>query len=299
MVINRRQSPWKRSKVIDPCTPGPSPPKRTRRSHVSTGLKEKEKVCFVCRKDKYKPDQKNKEKLLPCEHDEVERKIRNAALVRKDNRNITDTQSKDLKTIEFHYHKSCYSSYVNPKVLERLQREQASEKQKASNEAKYDNAFVNLCMHIDESIIKNLEVTSMTVLRKKYISLLKDEGLQVTSYKMERLKNRLVAEYSNKVDFLRVNPNESDYIYNGSLDVKTVLTNLARRKEYDRDDMDGQAADDIYEMGDTDPTALDKETNVYHCGVLVYNLLKEMKDEMPWPPSPEDICEEIICMPDL
>ena len=46
----------------------------------------------MCRKDKYKPDQKNKEKLLPCEHDEVERKIRNAALVRKDNRNILDTQ---------------------------------------------------------------------------------------------------------------------------------------------------------------------------------------------------------------
>ena len=72
-ITDRRSSPRKRQRTIGNLTDDPSPPKR--RSSMSLALKEKEYLCFVCRKEKWMSDKKNKEKLIFCQDKDVESKI--------------------------------------------------------------------------------------------------------------------------------------------------------------------------------------------------------------------------------
>ena len=107
---NRRKSPRKRLKPIEhEETEDVTPQKRSRRSDVSSPIAPKQNKCFSCRKEiKWQKDQKNAERLLTCEDENVARRIKEAAFVRKDKRLLLDIGQKDpatITTLDLKYHK--------------------------------------------------------------------------------------------------------------------------------------------------------------------------------------------------
>ena len=285
---NKRRSPRKRHNDSESLIAGPSPPKR--RSSMSPALKEKDKLCFVCRKEKWMPDKKTKEKLLLCEDKSVENKIKWAAKVRNDQRNLLDIQGKDLIASEFWYHRSCYLNYTNPKVLERLEKSEAFTGSKA--ELLYGQAFNHLCDFIDEKVIDNDAITSLKTVKENYIGLLQSQGLEVMSYKMDKLKNRIMAKYGERVKFMRLSPNEPEYIFNANLDVSVVLANITRMEK------SKNIGEPLFEESAANP-GIEEDTSVYHCGIIIHKLISNLEDTLPWPPSASDICEDNIQVPDL
>ncbi len=272
------------------------PSKRGRRSLSAEGLKEKEKTCFVCRKNKYPRGSHNPEKLLQCETTDVEKKIKEAIEARDDERNRLDTHGKDLIAIELSYHRSCYMSYTSTKVVERLQRLKQSKASTSSSSEKetdsYAKCFEVLSEEIKHDIINRNLVKSMSSLRDQYISLLETEGVQAQDYATRYLKRRITNHFGTSVNFVQPHPTQSEYIYNGALDVKYVLERLIKHTET------AAAEDDVLDVSDVQDIAEVEKTDVYHCGLLLHNTIKEIEQTIPWPPSPEDICEEKINIPE-
>ena len=114
----------------------------------------------------------------------MEKKIKDAIDIRDDERNYLDTHGKDLIAIAMHYHKSCYCSYKNARVLDRLQRPKelkASTSSMNSSEMQkcpYDKCVEELSRGIEHEIINNNLVKSMSLLRDQYILNLQNEGIQ-------------------------------------------------------------------------------------------------------------------------
>ena len=114
--INKKRGP-EISPNFQSCTES-SPPKRLKRSDVLPGIKERERICFICRKTKkLKHDKKNYEFTISCEQKDVEEKIKNAARIRKDKRVLLGVEGRDLRAIQYSYHRTCYAKCINIKTL--------------------------------------------------------------------------------------------------------------------------------------------------------------------------------------
>ena len=102
-------------------------------------------------------------------------------------------------------------------MLELLEKSEAFIGSKA--ELLYGQAFNHLCDFIDEKVIHNDN------------GLLPSQGLEVMSYKMDKLKNRIISKYEESDKFMRLSPNEPEYISNANLDVSVVLANITRMEK--------------------------------------------------------------------
>ena len=292
--LKRHEQRWKspRKKKSSTQQEEHLPAKRSRRSLSAEGLQEKEKKCFVCRANKYK-DGKNLEKLLPCETRAVEKKIKEAIDARDDERNYLDTHGKDLIAIEIHYHKSCYTKYTSPPVLERLRKEKELKASSSGTHSDpYDKAFEELSRIIQLDIIQNNLVNSMTSLRDQYVSFLENRGIESAKYTTQNLKRRIINHFGTKVDFVMPSRRESEYIFNSAVNVQLVLERLIKDQKKYTDEEEA----DILELPQS---AESDDSTIYHCGLLLHNAIKQIEQTIPWPPSPAEICEENVKLPDL
>ena len=78
----------------------------------------------------------------------------------------------DLIAMECKYHRSCYQDYTKPREIEKIARLNEDEE----GRSEYDKAFDNLAKEVNEKIIDGMEIISMSVLREKFIELLREEG---------------------------------------------------------------------------------------------------------------------------
>jgi hypothetical protein len=257
---------------------------------LEQGLKEKEEICFKCRqKDKWKSDHKNKEPLLVCEHDDVEKKIREAAEIRDDARVKMDIQDKDLKAIEIRYHLSCYSTYTNNRQLKLLQENIDA---KPLNEA-HNAAFESISSIIDSEVLEKNEVIGMSYLWETYNEYLERDNVAAAHGHMHKLKNKIQKRYNDTVRFCQPSSRQTEFLYNSKLEVSNVLKQILSKTEKSTiEEKDNPAL-----QNDNLDTNMNKD--VYHCGTLLHNIIKDLQETMPWPPSPEDISHDKIQVPDL
>ena len=285
---NCRRSPQKRPKHTTDEEQGPSPPKMLCRSSVDEGLQDKAVTCIICRNpEKWGPDGKNKEPLNTCELDSVETNIKTAARIRKNARVQLDVEGKDLKASEVKYHMSCYSTFTNKNSLDCI------EKRDKSQTDLYCQAFEVVQVNIDDLVLQKKEKVSMSSLYSAYEGKMKELKCTTASSR-RKLKSRIKKHYGDSVKFAQPSPNQPEVVYSSSLQVKEVLESCLQTLEShteNENDLQEDCIDDLI----NDESSID----IYHCGILIHNILSNIEDTMPWPPSPADITHEKIDVPDL
>ena len=287
-IQNSRRSPRKQKAPDTYSSQGPSPTKRVRRSIVSRGVKEKEHICIICRSEKWQADGKNKERLLKCEVDTVENKIKSAAKIRDDIRVNLDVEGKDLKAIEAMYHRSCYAQYTNPVSLQRI----IARKENAKSETRldpYEAAFDSVMGTINERVLKKKEAISITFLCDMYVTKLIEQNVD-TQCRAFKLKEKILKQYKNNIGFVQPAPRRPEYVFDATMKVEDVVKSLLQNPPDET--FEDDALDETYNLND------DINTEIYHCGISIHQTLKEMKDTMAWPPTPSDITKDNIVVPD-
>ena len=127
----------------------------------------------MCQQDKYDKKKRSRENLTQLLTYDAAIKIQRAAQLRKDHRVLLQVGNRDpgdLIAIECKYHRSCYRDYTNPRETEKIARLNEDEEERSE----YDKAFDNLAKEVNEKIIDGMEIISMSVLREKFIELLRE-----------------------------------------------------------------------------------------------------------------------------
>ena len=205
---------------------------------------------------------------IPCEHDDVEEKIKSAAKIRNDKRVLLDIEDKDIKAIEHSYHRTCYGSYTNKKTLANIERQK---EEKADNA--FHTAFNKVCAIIDDTVLIKKKVVRINLLRDKYKSLLAEQDTLI-SCPINKLKNRIISTYGEKVKFAQSHQKHCEYIYSSELQADDVMASLLKQI---------QGSDGTISEGEIQDLIQDDEnvTNLYHCGILIYKIIKCTIQTMP------------------
>ena len=82
------------------------------------------------------------------------------------------------------------------------------------------------------------------------------------------------------------------------MEAKGVLDSLLQKNLSDTAGKSHVDADSDQSYEQLESQLEDPQT-VYHCGILLHNVIKQMEDTLPWSPSPEDITLDNINVPDL
>ena len=164
--------------------------KRVCRSQLETFDIDK---CAICQKDKvkkaYGKGARTREPLTLNISEFGSATLIKAARIRNDSRMLLHIDGRDTIAMEIKYHRSCYKNYVHPKQLAKLE-EQNCQEEDAGTEG-YDRAFGKVKEFVEKEVIAAAKAIPMSTLIEKYTSSLTGEGVDVVTYRVTKLKNRL------------------------------------------------------------------------------------------------------------
>ena len=136
-------------------------------------------TCLFCeKKTKRMPGTNTSQKfifeyLTKCVTKTSESSIKTAAQVKGDDTLLKKNQGQDLIAREASYHSSCQRNYTRGDPHKKS-RSEANEETRSQHTA-HENAFHQLCDYIKQSIIINCNVERVTMLKEKYLDLLRQE----------------------------------------------------------------------------------------------------------------------------
>ena len=269
-----------------------SPPKRIRRSQVSSFDLEK---CAICQKDKMKTKGARTRESLTLNISELgSTSLIKAAQIRNDTRLLLNINAQDTIAMEIKYHRSCYKDYVRQRELDRLEEQNCRDEDTGAEG--YSKAFQKLKINVEEEIFINAKAVPMSALLDKYIKFLLDEGIVATTYRSSKLKNRLVRCFGEKLSYRKpLNRNQSEIVYNSHVDVgevvETVVKNSTQYEEYEGEVLE--------ENDGTTDTVVDESYQVFHAAKVIRKLLVDVKSSMKWPPTPDDLDSGSTMVPDM
>lgn len=251
-----------------------------RRSSIpTTDLKK----CSICQDEK--PDSKNrrkKEKLTLCETMEAGTTLLDAANIQGNQRLVLALTDKDPVAIELCYHRTCYRRYTNAKQLE------AFKKNKEGHfESQYDAAFEALRSELEPKLFHNHEVVRMSDIRKRYVELLGEQGIQNPFYRAEKLKVRMQRAFQGRISFWHPRYcSEAEIIYCDEVPKGQIVEcSIANINNLEKEIPVTCSPQD--------------ENNVYHAAKTVRAALLNQEASMAWPPHSSDIKTENISVPNV
>ena len=268
---------------------------RTTKSRRSAVPRTKLVQCVICQTSKTsKSPGVRYEPLTSLETMTASENLLQAAKIRRDHRVSLAIEGQDLVAIEVKYHRSCYREYTRKRNLENLARYNAEEESTSGYRTEYERAFNVLSKYIEEKIILDQEIITMSTLRDRYEELLVEEGLadEVKSYRTEKLKTRIIKMFGEQVGFWHPrNRSKSEIIYSELLPKGQIIE-------------EGIGNQQISEESDIDfENDFEKEDNqakhLYHSAKLLRSIVTDKKYTVPWPPVPDDLTENNIVIPDL
>lgn len=194
--------------------------------------------------------------------------------------------------MEVKYHQSCYKSYVHPKQLSKLDKQNCKEEDDRTES--YNKAFSDVKKVVEEEIFTTGKAIPMTILTDKYISSLLQEGMEVTTYRSSKLKNRLKRCSGERLSFRSsLNQSQSEIVFGSHVTTGEVVETVFK-SSVDED----QISDSDIET-DVTREQEDESRQVFRMAKMIPKLVGNMKPTMAWPPSSEDLdCENAI-VPDL
>ena len=206
---------------------------------------------------------------------------------------LTRVCTKDFVALEIQYHRSCYSEYTHKKKLTAAQKVASGVAEQGDKGTIYALAFTSLAEVVEERIIHQHEVISLSGVRLMYERTLMDldSDIQPGQYRSERLKRCLENHFGDRLEFGKSSHRK---IKSGGFLVYASDISRARLKEFydtrlsQTEDEDDSSAADI----DIDWTApRDSQTDVadaFHTAACLGNVMLDIPSS-PWPPGPKDL----------
>ena len=269
-------------------TSQPSPRKR-RSLIVKTTISN----YLMCQRDKYDKKKRSRENLTQLLTYDAAIKIQRAAQLRKDHRvllQVGNRQPSDLIAMECKYHRSCYRDYTKPREIEKIARLNEDEEERSE----YDQAFDNLAKEVNEKITDGMEIISMSVLREKFIELLREEGIDLETYRAEKLKVHLTKHFGERLGFWHPRYRVKSEIVCSNLIPKGMM--MEEKQMHSQDQLNDEILDSC-EISNYSEQSHNYVSDIYYSATFIRQEINKMKPYLPWPPSPEDIDEKNVQVP--
>ena len=97
----------------------------------------------------------------------------------------------------------------------------------------YDGAFESLSEYVQQKIVDDFDIVSMSSLKEKYIELLAQNGIANENYRAEKLKYCLIKKSGNALEFwhpsFRV---KSEIVYSKELPTGKIIEEHVAESEY-------------------------------------------------------------------
>lgn len=281
-------------------------PKRVEQKRASrridTQFQTDESRCIICQQEKRDKGKNRRlfEKLTTCTS--LRGTLRNAATLRANQRVLLNLVGGDDVAAEVKYHRSCYQRYTNSKDLQRLV---GAEETKTDP---YDIAFAKLLQEIEGPIHRGDRLFTVPILCNRFNESVIEQGLSNPHYRSEKLKCRLRKHFGDDVVFYQtVDLGKPCVLYSAQLSLIRVAELLQEPLD-DSEDCDwhddsectvaqvdsledGLAAPSVKNTADTDIVDL------FHIATMIRTDLYAIKDYMPWPPAPADLCVDNVVVP--
>ena len=135
------------------------------------------KKCIICQTDKVvktKGKARTREPLTQNISELGSASLLRAARIRNDERVLLQIEGRDTIALEIKYHRSCYKEYVRHETLSRLE-DQNCQKEDTSTTS-YKKAFTSLADYVQNEIISEAKVISMSQLLELFVSYLAENG---------------------------------------------------------------------------------------------------------------------------
>ena len=154
------------------------------------------------------------DRLVKCQTATARDEICKGALENGDSRLKGITKNFDILAREAYYHESCRKKLTqndsrNPKGTDIISKER---------EEVHGKAFEYLSDYVNKSVIKDLNVERMTMLREKYLLYIQEHfpSFYNDKYKTYKLKNKLISRFGDKLNFWQPNY-MSELVYSSSI----------------------------------------------------------------------------------
>ena len=268
----------KRSEAVEEeCTPrgAASRPKRRKPAEAAVGcplLPDNECVICLCRRKK-KCGQE--ERLVKCMTKTAEKSIKCGAEEKKRMNLVHRLQDVDLCAQEAYYHESCRKD-LTCSDDRRPHRKSEDYPSNVKLQAAHDAAFSHLANYVNKSIIEDLNVERITMLREHYLQFMLEHypDFYNPDYKTYKLKSRLIKCFGNKIQFWQPNY-KSELVY--SPGVKK-----------------GQAIESAFEIAASESKRLEESALILRRAIMTAH---KQSQEVPWPTSASVLLKNKLCPP--
>jgi hypothetical protein len=275
-IVKKLEAPQTNSEPLPSASEGKSRKSdRNISNKITTLTLLPQNECLFCSKGR-KKGKLGEEGLTKCVSKNAELTIKQCAAEKQDFRLLGKVTDVDLIAKEARYHESCRKAYVRS---EERQHHQVSVTLQtddviyggAEQRAAYDEAFQYICQHVTTSIIKGGCVERMTMLRERYLNYILEKTPQYynENHKTDKLKEKLIAFFGDKINFWRPN-NRSDLVYSSNIST-------------------GEAVQVAFEAATSESKVLEEAALI-----LRRNIQQAFRNskEMPWPPTAEYLKSE-------
>ena len=260
--------------------------------------------CIICQDSKRGlKNRRLKEELNRCTWDGTHGTLMNAAHVRGDER-LLELEGVDLPAKGILYHPSCYKDYTSPKALGRLGK-QAYLKEEVDDRPQ-ERAFSRLVKEVEETVLAdNSTVTDLSQLRAKYNGFLHEElGGEAEACRGDVLKARLREHFGDKLSFHRPHRrNQAQFVFSSNVNPGPLIEQCMKMTAREEERLSEGEDLSVEDMLDTSTISedvfldLDAAQTVYCAASILRQKLMDVKNSMPYPPTPNDLSEENIPIP--
>ena len=214
--------------------------------------------CVFCEKYKHKGNT-NLSQILT---DTAEHDLKEAAKVRSDIQMLRKINGIDLIAQEVKYHANCFSAYMSERNLDKFGCDDND------SESGYIKAFSELIQKIDVDILHLKKSFDMGTLLTMYKTLLQRRNLPFETYRIEKLKWRLVNHYGDKIVFqVQFDRTKPELIYNSDISVSDAIIAVASVKS--------STLPNIQVLG---CSSLSKSSIIFHAASVIRGDLKGIKN---------------------
>ena len=276
------------------------------------------KACLFCQ-SKYWKRRKGmrREPLSVCETFEAAAAIFEAANIRvgqTSERILMELESgPDPIAAEVCYHRSCYADFTDQRKLYAMQEEALAAENVCSdndheNLGPFEKAFDVLQREVHADVLLEPErgqVVRMSELRKRYVALLKEEGIDAEGYHSSRLKFRLQKHFGDRITFVRTGITEPEVLAPSSIPGHVLLgaacasmTNKASPDSLSEPEDDLSLQDMAPPLKMTD-VGEDQQAcrELFNSAMFLRSVILEMADTLPEVPRAGDLTDAAVNAP--
>ena len=230
-------------------------------------------MCLFCQRQRFQSSNGSRklEPLSFCQGKETGDRIKAAAEAKDDSNLLLQIRDKDLFAIGIRYHHSCYRCYT------RTLKEKSP---KTEENGVHETALNMVNVEISNKVIHEKQPVQLSELYDLYKSTLSDMDIDISHCRPSRFKEHLIKCFADKISFLKPNEQSKSEFVTPNMN----LFGPCFLPQSDSNFTNEMAAEE------TTPTKQAVTfAELYHASKSLRKELLEVKTNISWPPSMQDI----------